>query len=138
MKKSTAHLVLVLFDVLAVMAVYYVFSEWRSLHYLIDSRVERISYQNYFSLIVLFFFMPLMHILTFINWQKRFQKLGNGLVIGFFSALIAVAVYLNSQIEKDLVANDYTECLNLSRAMTFSEFKTYMKSELLCQDSAQN
>lgn len=129
---------MVLFDALAILAAYYVFSEWRDIYRLIENGAERISYQNYFSLILLLVFMPIMHLLSFINWQDRLQRYGNGLVIGVFASLVAITFYLNNQIETALAANNYTDCVNLRKTMTFSEFKTYMKSELRCIETVQD
>lgn len=135
MSKPAAHLVLLVFDALAILALYYVIDVWREIHHLIDGGVKSIGYQNRFSFLLLLGFVPVVHLFSFIAWRQQFQSLGNGLLLGLFAVLLMAAFYLNGQIKNDLMANGYEDCVNLGIVMTFSEFKTYMKFDSACIES---
>jgi hypothetical protein len=132
MTKPTAHLILVVFDILAVLAVYYVITRWFEIRQLIDERSGEVTYQGYFTLISLIAMIPIIHGFSLIPWKTKQHPLANSLLIAVSILMAVFALFAHFQIEKKLISTGYIYCDELTEVMTFSKFKTYMRPELEC------
>lgn len=132
MNRTTAHLILGFFDVAALYACYYVYTEWRNLKQLLALNVSTITYQEYFCAYLLLMAVPVVHIMSFIDWQDVYRKLANIFLILIFLLIFLAVVGSNSLLEHHLLKAAYTYCPQQSETMTFFGFKTYFNKESLC------
>jgi hypothetical protein len=132
MTKKSAHYVIAILDILSIVGVWYVVSLYNEIMLLIESGADEVFFQNFFSLILLLIIIPIIHLFSFISWTPKIRIFGNSLLILIFLSLILTSYYLNNTIEKSLKENNYEFCSNLSETMTFSEFKTFIRTDLKC------
>lgn len=132
MNKVTAHSILAVFDIAALAACYYVFTEWRSIDELISIGSNSVSMQSHLGFYLLSIMVPVVHILTLFKWPESAKKLGNLFLVALFVLLMVGAFTLDSSLEDKLLSAGYHYCTEQSEAMTFSEFKTYVKDTSQC------
>jgi len=132
MNKVTAHAILGVFDIAAIAACLYVFSEWENVNELLDQNTGRLSVQSNLSFYGLMIMVPVTHLLTLFKWQKVIEKWGNRFLVALLLSLVVGAFIMDSYLENKILAAGYQYCASQSEAMTFSEYRTYIKGNNEC------
>lgn len=133
MNKTTAHIIIGVFDCAALYACFYVFSEWNRIETLIQNSANGIELQNRVGLFLLLTVIPLIHFTSFIQWGSRARVWLNRIYVAIFILLIATGVLFNIIIDQKIIRSGYQYCPLLSKSMTFSEFKIYTIDQPTCQ-----
>lgn len=132
MNKASAHIVLAVFDIAALAACYYVFTEWKSISELISANSNNVSMQSHFGFYALLIMVPTIHIMTAFQWPNYVKKWCNLLLVAQLLLLTASAFSLDLFLEDKLRSAGYHYCPSQSEVMSFSEFKTYFKDNSSC------
>jgi hypothetical protein len=132
MNKLTAHTVLVLFDLLALYGSYFVFEHWHDLSLLIASQVNRVEIQSGIGVYILLLIIPVTHLSSFIQWSDEAALLVNKGLIATFFLLAIVAIFISIKFTEKIEHTDYFYCEKESDKMTFSEFRVFTRTEILC------
>ena len=132
MNKFTAHTVLGFFDLLALYGSYYVFERWHELSLLITNEVNRVEIQSGIGVYVLLLIIPVTHLSSFIQWSDKSARLVNKCLIATFSLLVIVTIFISIRFTDKIEQAGYFYCEKYSNKMTFSEFRIFTKTEILC------
>ncbi|MCP4343367.1 MAG: hypothetical protein GY799_31945 [Desulfobulbaceae bacterium] len=132
MNKVTAHLVIAVLDLAALLACYFVVSEWQSIEKQLALGAEGITFQSYFGVYGLLLIVPLTHIVVLFKWQGAVRKWVNRFLVTVFLVMGGTVFILNSYLENKIITAGYLYCQQQSEMMTFSNFKTYLREDIPC------
>jgi hypothetical protein len=134
MNKLTAHIILGVLDIGALVACFYVFTEWNDIAQQINVAVDRIVVQNLIGLYTMMIVVPVTHVLSLFQWQEIWKRWINRFLMFFFLLVVIGAFSLSYYFENKLLTGGYRYCAKQSEMMTFSKFKTYIREDLTCSD----
>ncbi|MCP4117881.1 MAG: hypothetical protein GY737_21265 [Desulfobacteraceae bacterium] len=134
MNNTTAHIILGFFDVAALGACYYVFTQWNTIDQQIIGSAESITFQNLIGFYTMMIVVPVTHILSLFQWQGTAKKWANRFLIFFFMLMIVGGFTLSLSFKNKLLNAGYRYCASQSERMTLSEFKTYLREDMKCSD----
>ncbi len=134
MNKTSAHIVLAVFDIAALAACYYVFTEWKNIGELISTNSNSVSMQSHFGFYAILIMVPTVHAMSVFRWPDYVKKWCNRLLVAQLLLLTASAFALDLCLEDKLRSAGYHYCPMQSEAMSFSEFKTYRKDNSSCSE----
>jgi len=132
MNKTTAHIILMLVDIAALFACYYVYSEYRDISSQLNDLVESVMIQKPLGLYAVLIIVPALHATAFINIPDSRAKLANSSFIAFFVMLVVSALAFDSWFEEKITEAGYVYCEAMSESMRTSEFRVYLREGLEC------
>lgn len=130
MNPRTAHIILGLFDVLALLAVCYIYSRWVSIGLSVAEQSESIVVQGALGVYLSGLFVPAVHAYSFLG-EKKASVLAKPLLSLVLLTIVVAVFFVSSAIEQKLQSAGYTECSN-AQQMTRSEFKTFVLDPSSC------
>lgn len=133
MSKKSAHLILLVVDLAALFACYYVFNVYSDIISQINNQVEIIDVQKPLGMYALLIVVPVIHALGFVKIPENRLKLANISMVVFFIVLTVFSWIFDVKLEDKIEDAGYYYCSTLSESMTVSEFRTYLKDEDTCQ-----
>jgi hypothetical protein len=132
MNKLSAHIVIGIFDLLALYGAYYVYEQWHELSLLIADQVGRVEIQSGLGVYLILLIIPVTHLVSVINWPERVKGLINKALITTLILLGILAYFVSVKFTEKINQADYFYCEKASKDMTFSEFRIFTKTEILC------
>lgn len=134
MNKSVAHSVLIIIDLAAIYACFYVYSAYSDITQLIDNSAESITIQKPTGLYIVLIMVPIVHGTGFFNIPKRFHKIANSVLVILFALMVFTGVYIDSDLERKIVKSGYTLCESMTEQFRVSEFVTYLRDSKKCTE----
>ena len=132
MNKTTAHIILLLIDIAALFACYYVYSEYRDISFQLTELVESVMIQRPLGLYAVLTLVPAIHATAYIKIPDNKAKLVNRSFITFFVVLVISAFVFDSWFDEKITESGYVYCEGRSESMRMSEFRVYLKEGLEC------
>ena len=136
MNKTTAHCLLFLFDLAALLAVWWTFSESREIYKAVASGADMIEYNNRMYFMLAGGIIPFVHTISVIEAlrPKALSSPWAGkLLIGFFVLLLVSAFGLSLNLDRSIQKSGYLRCKKLDSHMSFSTFKVYVNHISVCE-----
>lgn len=128
MTKRTAHMILIGFDIIALIAAIYVFNVFSILSTAIDVANNHIETQGNMGVYFLGLVVPLIHCYSIMG--EKYPKLGMGLLAICGISIAALFIGASYMFEYKLSEADYVKCS--AEHMTRSSFYLYAREEKLC------
>ena len=132
MKKSTAHIVWVGFDLLSFGVSYYLFRVWITTVEALAAGSEVLTLQGGFGIFLVSLIVPIVHVSSVFEMNEKAKIWLNRGLVGCFVVLVGGAVYLSAALENRIVQSGYIYCESQSERMSFSEFKTFVLNIVQC------
>ena len=132
MNKTTAHIILLLIDIAALFACYYVYSEYRDISRQINELGESVMIQKPLGLYAALIIVPAIHATAYFNIPENRAKLVNRSFIVLFVLLVVSAFVFDSWFNEKIIESGYVYCEEMSESMRMSEFRVYLKEGQEC------
>lgn len=132
MGKFKAHIVLSLFDIMAIFVCYHVVREWNRVSGSVLLSEYSIGVQKPLGLYILLLVIPFMHFSSLINIPVSYKKATSYVLVGIFLLMIILSFYIDYRIDNILTNADYSYCQQKSEGMRFSEFKVFVTDDGQC------
>ena len=138
MTKTSGHIIVGTGDLLAVAALYWVYSEHSQLMSMMDSGASIISFNNKLYMLLGMILVPAVHTIAIIEafWPKVFDRITKPATIIMVSYLVFVLilpVFVSNSYENKLLKSGYSLCKEGSFYGTISKTLVYVKSRELCK-----
>lgn len=134
LSKKNAHIVLILFDIAALAAIYWVYHYYCDIYELIEKQGSGIELESSLFYIILLLIMPVIHLLSVVNsigFKKKhvFERYMAWLIGAAAVGLISGRYVIQYKIETDLKNSGYVLCDRFVKGRFQSEIYQFSKCD---------
>lgn len=132
MNKTRAHLLLGVFDLAALAACWWAWSELHQLSLAVSAAVQPIQVQRPVGLLAVAVMVPVVHGICSIPWRGKWSGRAGAVLVVLGTLTLSGVWWVDAAVEKRLIAAEYHRCPGKTRQMTVSKFETWAYEREQC------
>ena len=139
-----SHFVTTIFDIVAVLAVYWVSLRYQNVNIALENTNDVISFNNRLFFYLGLLIMPIIHVMGIIEataqsfYSKYIKKFANHIVIFFVIFFLTFPIIMLNILEAKLDSASYRYCQIASNNRKISSDLVYVKDMQLCTEDLKN